>query len=98
MAKQTKTVLGQMIGLAVRHDALLQNPVRETSPISTRPKNPPRALTVPQAAQLMAMLDDTPANVFPERIHIQSLPRYCTVGALVRLVDHLRGHLREQDA
>ena len=35
MAKQAKTVLGQIVGLAVRHDALTQNPVRETSPIST---------------------------------------------------------------
>jgi integrase len=56
MAKQTKTVLSQVIGLAVRHDALTQNPVRETSPISTKPKNPPRALTAPQAVQLMAAL------------------------------------------
>ena len=56
MAKQTKTVLGQVIGLAVRHDALTQNPVREASPISTMPKNPPRAFTAPQAAQLMAAL------------------------------------------
>ena len=56
MAKQTKTVLGQVIGLAVRHDALTQNPVREASPISTMPKNPPRAFTARQAAQLMAAL------------------------------------------
>ena len=56
MAKQTKTVLGQVIGLAVRHDALIQNPVREASPISTMPKNPPRAFTARQAAQLMAAL------------------------------------------
>ena len=33
-----------------------QNPVRDASPMSTKPKNPPRALTVPQAAQLMALL------------------------------------------
>jgi integrase len=56
MAKQTKTVLSQMIGLAVRHDALAQNPVRDTSSISNKPKNPPRALTAPQAAQLMALI------------------------------------------
>jgi Phage integrase, N-terminal SAM-like domain len=54
MAKQTKTVLGQVIGLAVRHDALTQNPVRDALRISTKPKNPPRALSVPQATQLMA--------------------------------------------
>jgi len=40
--------------------------------------------------RLMALLADTPPAVFPERIHVQSLPRYCSVGALVRLVDHLR--------
>ena len=34
---------------------------------------------------------NSPANFFPERIHVQTLPRYCTVGALVRLLDHLRG-------
>ena len=47
-------------------------------------------LTGEGRAQLAALLSDTPANVFPERIHVQSLPRYCTVGALVRLLDHLR--------
>jgi integrase len=56
LAKQTKTVLGQVVALAVRHDALAQNPVRDTSPISTKPKSPPRALTAQQAAQLMALL------------------------------------------
>ena len=56
MAKQTKTVLSQVIGLAVRHDVLTQNPVRDASPISTKPKNPPRAFTAPQATQLMAAL------------------------------------------
>lgn len=49
-------------------------------------------LTGAGRAQLMAMLGDTPPSVFPERIHVQSLPRYCTVGALVRLIDHLREH------
>jgi acyl carrier protein len=38
--------------------------------------------------QLMAMLYDTPPEVFPARIHATTLPRYCTVGAFVRLVDH----------
>jgi len=40
--------------------------------------------------RLMALLSDSPANIFPERIHTQSLPRYVTVGALVRLLDNLR--------
>src|SRR3989441_2396474 len=38
-------------------------------------------------ARLMALLDDTPAELFPERIHATSLPRFCTVGAIARLVD-----------
>jgi acyl carrier protein len=41
--------------------------------------------------RLMALLSDSPPTIFPERIHTQSLPRYVTVGALVRLLDHLRG-------
>ena len=40
--------------------------------------------------RLMALLADSPATIFPERIHTQSLPCYVTVGAIVRLVDHLR--------
>jgi integrase len=56
LAKQTKTVLGQICALAVRHDAMVTNPVRETSPISTKPKKPPRSFTEPQALQLLAFL------------------------------------------
>jgi acyl carrier protein len=41
--------------------------------------------------RLMALLSDSPASIFPERIHTQSLPRYVTVGALCRLLDHLKG-------
>lgn len=41
--------------------------------------------------RLMALLDDTPAEVFPERIHAATLPRYCTVGAIARLVEHRLG-------
>jgi acyl carrier protein len=40
--------------------------------------------------RLMALLADTPAPVFPEKIHVQTLPRYCTVAAIARLVDHKR--------
>ena len=40
--------------------------------------------------RLMALLDDTPRAVFPERIETASLPRFCTVGALARLLDHLK--------
>ena len=37
---------------------------------------------------LMAMLHDSPPQIFPPRIHRNTLPRYCTVGAMVRLVEH----------
>jgi site-specific recombinase XerC len=56
MAKQIKTVLGQVCALAVRHDALTSNPVRETASISTKPKGAPRALSQAQALQLLALL------------------------------------------
>ena len=45
-------------------------------------------LTPQGRLQLMQLLRDTPAQVFPEKIHAQTLPKYCTVGAFVRLVDH----------
>jgi acyl carrier protein len=40
--------------------------------------------------RLMALLSDTPAAIFPERIATDGLPRFATVGAIGRLVDHLR--------
>jgi integrase len=56
LAKQTKTVLGQICALAVRQDAIITNPVRETSSLSTKPKKQPRSFTEPQALQLLAFL------------------------------------------
>jgi len=44
-------------------------------------------LTLAGRDRLMALLHDTPADMFPPRIHAASLPRFCTVGALARLVD-----------
>ena len=44
-------------------------------------------LSVAGRARLMALLNDTPSALFPERIHAGSLPRFCTVGAIARLVD-----------
>jgi len=40
--------------------------------------------------RLMALLADSPASIFPDKIHSQTLPRYCTVAAIARLVDHLK--------
>ncbi len=41
--------------------------------------------------RLMALLADSPPAIFPAKIHVQTLPRYCTVAAIARLVDHKRG-------
>ncbi len=38
--------------------------------------------------KLMELLHDSPAEIFPARIHASTLPRYCTVAAFVRLVEH----------
>jgi acyl carrier protein len=45
-------------------------------------------LTEAGRARLMTLLYDTPKELFPPRIHAATLPRFCTVGAIVRLVDH----------
>lgn len=45
-------------------------------------------------ARLMALLPDTPAELFPAHIDTATLPRYCTVGAMGRLVDHLLAEAR----
>jgi acyl carrier protein len=45
-------------------------------------------LTEAGRLRLMELLYDTPKELFPERIHATTLPRYCTVAAIVRLVDH----------
>jgi acyl carrier protein len=45
-------------------------------------------LSVAGRGQLMRLLHDTPAELFPQRVHATTLPRYCTVGAIARLVDY----------
>lgn len=45
-------------------------------------------LTEAGRRRLMNLLHDTPTEIFPVRIHATTLPRYCTVAAIVRLVDH----------
>jgi acyl carrier protein len=45
-------------------------------------------LTEAGRQRLMALLYDTPKELFPARIHAATLPRFCTVGAITRLVDH----------
>ena len=45
-------------------------------------------LTEAGRQRLMNLLYDTPRELFPPRIHAATLPRFCTVGAITRLVDH----------
>lgn len=45
-------------------------------------------LTEAGRERLMTLLYDTPREIFPARIHATTLPRFCTVGAITRLVDH----------
>jgi acyl carrier protein len=45
-------------------------------------------LTEAGRQRLMNLLYDTPKELFPARIHATTLPRFCTVGAITRLVDH----------
>ena len=45
-------------------------------------------LTEAGRERLMNLLYDTPKELFPPRIHATTLPRFCTVGAITRLVDH----------
>ncbi|HYY56104.1 MAG TPA: phosphopantetheine-binding protein [Pyrinomonadaceae bacterium] len=45
-------------------------------------------LTTAGRASLMRLLHDSPPQIFPARIHATTLPRYCTVGAITRLVEH----------
>lgn len=45
-------------------------------------------LTEAGRQRLMDLLYDTPRELFPSRIHATTLPRFCTVGAITRLVDH----------
>jgi len=47
-------------------------------------------LTAKGRQKLMEFLHDTPENIFPDKIHISSLPRYCTVDSIARLVEQVK--------
>ncbi|GAA3624561.1 site-specific integrase [Kineosporia mesophila] len=62
IAKTTRTVLSGMFGLAVRHDAMPANPVRETATLPSAGKSPHRTLTLAEVWDLRAKLGaDQPA-------------------------------------
>lgn len=56
--RKAKVVLGAMLDMAVRHDALVVNPVRQTSRLR-RPKTETRALTLGEVRRLRAALRDS---------------------------------------
>jgi integrase len=56
LAKQTRSVLSGICGLACRLDVMESNPCRETARISTKPKRPPMSLDLLRAGQLLAYL------------------------------------------
>jgi integrase len=50
-AKHSRTLLNQLFGYALRHDALARNPVEGTSPLR-KPRGAPQALTLEQIAAI----------------------------------------------
>ena len=56
VAKTTKTVLSGICGLACRHDAMVTNPCRDVSRISTKPKKSPRSLELDEIREVRAWL------------------------------------------
>lgn len=63
VAKTTKTVLSGICGLACRHDAMVTNPCRDVSRISTKPKKAPRSLELDEIREVRAWLaQDKKAN------------------------------------
>ncbi|WP_203927870.1 site-specific integrase [Virgisporangium ochraceum] len=57
ITKTTRTVLSNICAYAARHDAIDHNPVRETSPLSVKPKKgAAKALTVREVNQLRALM------------------------------------------
>ncbi len=55
-AKMVRTVLSGLCSWAVRQDAIERNPVREAGAVRSTTRRAPRALTVPQLKQLLALL------------------------------------------
>jgi integrase len=55
-ARTTRSVLSGLCGYAARRDLIDRNPVRDTGVISTKPKSPPRSMTIEQVHDLRASL------------------------------------------
>ncbi len=70
VAKLTRSVLSGICGLATRHDALASNPVRDVARMSTKPRNPPRSLSVAEVQQLRAYLSYDDVAVAKELVDL----------------------------
>ena len=66
----TKSVLSGMFGLACRHDALESNPCSDVTLISTKPKRPPRSLTIEQVKAIRTWLRSDKKALDLSLIHI----------------------------
>lgn len=62
-ARTCRSVLSNILGLAVRLGAIVANPVREVERIEGRPKKLPRALTGAEALQLLRQLMNDPRAI-----------------------------------
>lgn len=62
-AKSSRTVISGALNLAVRHGAIVTNPVRDVETIASRPKRYPRALDEDERQAWFAMLASDPRAV-----------------------------------
>jgi len=86
-AKHAKVILSGVLGLAVRHDALAANPVRELAP--ARSKRPARKITLTEAswaglrAHLVTSKDATRFDLSDLAVVLSGLG--CRIGELLAL-------------
>jgi integrase len=57
-AKSCRSVISGVMGQAVRHGAIMANPVREVERIEAKPKREPRALTTAERVELLRQLQE----------------------------------------
>lgn len=62
-AKSSRTVISGVLNLAVRHGAIVTNPVRDVETIASRPRRNPRALDGDERTAWFAMLASDPQAV-----------------------------------
>ncbi|MFG1784631.1 tyrosine-type recombinase/integrase [Rhodococcus oryzae] len=89
-AKQAKTILSSMFGVAVAEGAVVRNPVRDVEPIKVKsaPKKLPRALTEVELVTLVERLQTSDAPL-PPMIGAKKATTKRTVSEFARDVDLL---------